>query len=218
MSITLEAVSRKDKGKGSSRRLRRTFNIPGIIYGANKDPVAITLDFHQLDHLLEFNEEVYTSILTVKIAKTKETVIIKALQRHPATRVITHIDFLRIDTKHKITTSVPLDFINVKENSALRLGAVLNQFINSIEVTCLAKELPHKIEVDVSELIMDTGIKLTDLILPKGVIIKALTHEDVSAHDQTVVLVSASRKIPTEEEELEEESSSNDDEEETTTE
>lgn len=200
MSLTLEVKLRDDQGKGSSRRLRHAFRIPAIIYGANKDATAISLDFHQISHLIDFNETIFTSVLPLQAGDITENVIIKDLQRHPATTAVTHVDFLRVDDIHPITASVPLDFINSTENSALRLGAVLNQFINNIEVRCLAKDLPSKVDVDVANLEITQGLRLTDLILPKGVVIKALTHGDIEAHDQTIVSVSSSRKMASEDE------------------
>lgn len=195
MSITLEATLREDTGKGSSRRLRRALGIPAIIYGANKNPISITLGFHTLAHLLEFNEEVFTSVIAVNIGKKKESVIIKALQRHPSTTQVTHVDLLRVDSKHTITTGVQLNFINDTDNELLRLGALLNQFITNVEVVCLAKDLPNKIDVDVSDLTMETIIKLSDLVLSEGVKLKVLMHADADLHDQTVASISPQRKI-----------------------
>jgi large subunit ribosomal protein L25 len=80
-----------------------------------------------------------------------------------------------------------------EDNEAMRLGAILNQFVTAIEVSCLPANLPHTIEVDISNLAMDEHISLTGLVMPKGVTITALTHGDIEAHDQSVVAVQEPR-------------------------
>lgn len=196
MSIKLEAQDRKDKGKGSSRRLRNANRTPAIIYGTNKSALSISLDFYEFSHLLDFNDSIFTSIIDIQIGKKNHSVIIKDLQRHPASGDIIHIDFLRTSDKRLITTSIPLNFIGISDNSLLRLGSILNQFINSVEVKCLPKDLPNIIDVDVTNITLETNIRLTDLSLPKGVDICALTHGDIEAHNQTIVSISPARSAP----------------------
>ena len=198
MSITLKAMIREDKGKGSSRRLRHANRIPAVVYGADKSVLSISLDFHELSHLLVFTDNIFTSVIKVKIDKTNETVIIKDLQRHPSGGQVTHVDFLRISDKRLIIITVPLNFIGHENNSLLRLGAILNQFTNSIKVKCLPKDLPHSIDIDVTNITLEDSVRLTDLVLPKGVVICALVHKDIEAHNQTVVSVSIARKMSAE--------------------
>ncbi len=188
MSLTINATTREDQGKGASRRLRREEKIPAIVYGSGKAPSNVALSIHEITHLLE-NEESYTSVLDLVVDKKKEPVIIKDLQRHPAKNIVTHVDFLRINMKQTIVTSIPLHFNGSDENEAIRLGAVLNQFVTAIEVSCLPADLPHSIDVDVSSLEMGDHISLTGLEMPEGVTITALTHGDIEAHDQSVVAI-----------------------------
>ena len=188
MNITINATTRKDQGKGASRRLRHNEQIPAIIYGAGKEPDTITLNIHEITHLLE-NEETYTSILDLTIDKKTQPVIIKDLQRHPAKNLVTHVDFLRIDMNKEIVTNIPLHFMGEEDNEAMRLGAILNQFVTAIEVSCLPANLPNSIEVDISKLGMGDHISLTGINMPEGVTIIALTHGDIEAHDQSVVSV-----------------------------
>ena len=188
MSITINATMRKDQGKGASRRLRHQEQVPAIIYGAGKEPNMITLNLHEMTHLLE-NEETYTSVLDLTIDKKSEPVIIKDLQRHPAKNLVSHVDFLRVDMNKEIVANIPLHFTGEDDNEAMRLGAILNQFITAIEVSCLPANLPHFIEVDISNLSMGEHISLTGITMPEGVIITALTHGDIEAHDQSIVAV-----------------------------
>ncbi|CAB9539069.1 LSU ribosomal protein L25p [Bathymodiolus brooksi thiotrophic gill symbiont] len=188
MNTVINATMREDQGKGASRRLRHNEQIPAIIYGAGKEPNTITLNLHEITHLLE-NEESYTSILDLTIDKKAQPVIIKDLQRHPAKNLVTHVDFLRIDMNKEIVTNIPLHFMGEEDNEAMRLGAILNQFVTAIEVSCLPKNLPNAIEIDISKLSMGDHISLTGINMPEGVIITALTHGDIEAHDQSVVSV-----------------------------
>lgn len=188
MSMKINAVTRDDKGKGASRRLRREEKIPAIVYGTGKEPSAITLNIHEVTHLLE-NEAAFTSVLDLVLDKKTQPVIIKDLQRHPAKNIVTHVDLLRINKKQAIVTNIPLHFIGEEQNEAIRLGAVLNQFITSIEISCLPADLPNGIDVDISSLSIGDHISLTGLNIPEGVTVTALTHGDIEAHDQNVVAV-----------------------------
>ena len=204
MSITVNALVREDQGKGASRRLRKEEKVPSIIYGGTKEPLMISLNIHEITHLLE-DENTFTSVLDLVVGKSKDSVVIKDIQRHPAKNTVFHVDFLRVDAKHALITTTPLHFIGVEENEAIRLGNMLNQFVVSIEISCLPQDLPHGINVDVTNLELGEHLTLTDLILPEGVIITSLQHEDIEAHDQTICSVSEPKLIIEEEEEEEEE-------------
>jgi large subunit ribosomal protein L25 len=203
MSITVNALVREDQGKGASRRLRKEEKVPSIIYGGTKEPLMISLNIHEITHLLE-DENTFTSVLDLVVGKSKDSVVIKDIQRHPAKNTVFHVDFLRVDAKHALITTTPLHYIGMEENEALRLGNMLNQFVVSIEISCLPQDLPHGINVDVTNLELGEHLTLTDLKLPEGVIITSLQHEDVEAHDQTICSVSEPKIIEEEEEEEEE--------------
>ena len=202
MSIIVNATEREDQGKGASRRLRKEEKVPSIIYGGKKEPQMVTLSIHEITHLLE-DENTFTSVLDLVVGESTDSVVLKDIQRHPAKNTITHVDFLRVDAKQTLVTTTPLHFVGVEENEALRLGNMLNQFVVSIEISCLPKDLPHGIDVDVSSLEVGDHLSLTDLVLPEGVVINALQHEDVEAHDQTVCSVSEPKVVEEEEEIIE---------------
>ena len=200
MSITVNALVREDQGKGASRRLRKEEKVPSIIYGGTKEPLMISLNIHEITHLLE-DENTFTSVLDLVVGKSKDSVVIKDIQRHPAKNTVFHVDFLRVDAKHALITTTPLHYIGMEENEALKLGNMLNQFVVSIEISCLPQDLPHGINVDVTNLELGEHLTLTDLILPEGVIITSLQHEDIEAHDQTICSISEPKIIEEEEEE-----------------
>lgn len=199
MDVTINASVRELHGKGSSRRLRKENKIPGVIYGLDKKPVSLELGFFEITNMLK-DETIFSHVIELKIGKAAEQVLIKDLQRHPARKDITHIDFLRIDAKTQITANIQVNFINADDSEAIRLGAIVNTLITSIEITCLPKDLPESIEVDISQLALGEGISLTGLKLPKGVTIVALTHGDIEAHDATVVSIIEPRIMAEEEE------------------
>ena len=200
MGMIINATTRDDQGKGASRRLRREEKLPAIVYGAGKEPSAISLNIHEVTHLLE-NDDAFTSVLDLSIDKKVEPVIIKDLQRHPAKNTVTHVDLLRINMKQAIVTSIPLNFTGSDDNEEIRLGAILNQFINAVEVSCLPADMPNGIEVDISNLAIGDHISLTGLNMPEGVTLTALTHGDIEAHDQSVVAVQEAKLMAEEVEE-----------------
>ena len=200
MGMIINATTRDDQGKGASRRLRREEKLPAIVYGAGKEPSAISLNIHEITHLLE-NDDAFTSVLDLSIDKKVEPVIIKDLQRHPAKNTVTHVDLLRINMKQTIVTSIPLNFTGSDDNEAVRLGAILNQFVNAVEVSCLPADMPNGIEVDISNLAIGDHISLTGISMPEGVTLTALTHGDIEAHDQSVVAVQEAKLMAEEVEE-----------------
>ncbi len=190
--FVISAQSRADAGKGASRRLRRLEKkVPAIVYGANKDPQNISVEFKDLVKALE-NEAFYSHVLTLNVDGTDEQVVLKDLQRHPSKSFPMHADFLRVDTTHKLTMNVPLHFINEASCVGVKQhGGVITHQMSDVEVLCLAKDLPEYIEVDLADADVGTIIHLSDIKLPAGVEIKSLQlGED---HDLPVVSVNAPR-------------------------
>ena len=192
VDFTLNANTRDDMGKGASRRLRRNAGlVPAIVYGGSKEPQSISIAARELNKALE-SESFYSSIIGLNIDGKQEEVLIKALQRHPAKPHVMHADFQRIVAGQKVTVQVPLHFTNeencvgVKQES----GMVFRN-LTEAEVTCLPKDLPDFIEVDLLELKVGDSLHLTDLKLPEGVEIPSLALGD--DHNLPVVNIMAQR-------------------------
>ncbi len=185
--FTLTAESRSDLGKGASRRLRHEGKVPAVIYGANVEPQSLTVDHDSLFHHLE-NEAFYSSILTINVDGKAQKAVLKDLQRHPAKPIIMHADFMRIRANEKLRMSIPLHFINEENAPGVKIdGGMINHNFTEIEVSCLPKDLPEYLEVDLGELSMDESRHMSDIILPEGVEIVELMHgED---HDQPIASV-----------------------------
>ncbi|MDJ0832158.1 MAG: 50S ribosomal protein L25/general stress protein Ctc [Gammaproteobacteria bacterium] len=190
--IELNAEPRSDMGKGASRRLRKTGMVPAIIYGGGDDPESITLAHNEFIHELE-KEAIYSQVLSVKLGKKKEDVILRDLQRHPYKNLVMHADFQRIDKNKAISVTVPLHFINEETCHGVKMeGGLLNHLVSEVEISCLPKHLPEFLELDVAELKLGESLHLSDISLPEGVEIVALTHgED---HDTGVAAVNKTRE------------------------
>ncbi len=191
--FTITAVARSDKGKGASRRLRREGMVPGVVYGGGKDPQMIAVPHNKLVQQLE-HEAFYSSILTLEIEGNTERAVLKDLQRHPAKPFILHFDLQRVADTDRIRMHVPLHFVGEDKAPGVKAGGKIHHAMVDVEVICAAKDLPEHIEVDVSEMSVGDMIHLTDLKLPEGVEIAALTHGDESAHDEAVVTIQADRR------------------------
>ncbi len=183
VDFVLNADVRNDEGKGASRRLRRTGKVPAVIYGAGKDPVSISLNHNDLLKHLE-HEAFYSHILTVKLEGASESAILKDLQRHPSKPMVLHLDLLRISANETIRVHVPLHFVGEDVAPGVKTGGgMITRNITEVEVSCLPKDLPEFITVDLSTLELSASVHLSGLALPAGVSLVELAHE----HDLPVV-------------------------------
>jgi large subunit ribosomal protein L25 len=175
--ITLNAEARSDLGKGASRRLRRNADlVPAVVYGGDKAPQSISLLAKELAKALE-NEATFSSVISLTIDGKAQDVVIKALQRHPAKSFVLHADFVRVVAGQKMTTSVPLHFINAENSVGVKQqGGEVSHVVSEVEVSCEAKDLPEFIEVDLANVEVGQILHLSDLKLPKGVQLVALAH------------------------------------------
>ncbi len=188
--FTLDAQLRTDLGKGASRRLRRNADlVPAVIYGADKEATSISIENRAVAKLL-LNDACYSSILTINLDGKKEDVMMKDLQRHPAKGFVLHADFIRIVAGQKLTALVPVVLLN-EDNcvGVKRDGGEIFRPAPEVEITCLPKNLPEAIEVDVANLEVGQTIHLSDIQAPAGVEFTVLLAEN----DQAVVSVNAAR-------------------------
>jgi len=197
----LIAELREDQGKGASRRLRLQGKVPAIIYGAGRPPRSLSFDQNKVLQQLD-NESFYSSILNIKVNDKSQAAILKDLQRHPAKHMVMHMDFQRIVDDVEIKMNVPLHFIGEDIAPGVKDGGgSVSRLMNDVEVSCLPKNLPEYIEVDISELELDAMLSLTDIKLPNGVEITALVQGP--ENDQGIVSIHVIKAAPIEEEELE---------------
>ncbi len=188
----LAVTLRKDEGKGASRRLRRAGSVPAIVYGGGKlDPVSIQIA-HKDVYMASQNEWFYSAILDLSLGGDVQKVLLRDMQRHPFKQQILHLDFLRINEDEAIRVRVPLHFINQESSPAGKTGgAIIMHEMTEVEISCLPKDLPEFIEVDLAELKVDDIIHLSGLKLPKGTEIVELKLG--KEHDIAVVIAKLGR-------------------------
>ena len=174
----LIAELRDEPGTSNSRRLRRSGMVPAVIYGAGKENLNLIIDHNLLLNKLAA-ENFLTSILSIKIQDKEESVLIKDIQVHPSKRQIMHLDFQRVIADQVLRVSVPIHFINGDSAPGVKLGGgTVSALMNEVEVSCLPKNLPERLEVDVATMELDELLYLSDIPLAEGVEISLLTQEE----------------------------------------
>lgn len=172
------ASVRHDIGKGASRRLRREEKVPGVVYGGGKEPVSLSLEHKHISKSLE-NEAFYSHILTLKTGSESERIILKDVQRHPFKPKILHVDFQRVRSDEKLHMNIPLHFVGGDiAPGAKDAGGVISHIMSDVEISCLPDDLPEYIQLDISAMQLNDILHLSDIKLPKGVEILALSHGD----------------------------------------
>ncbi|RFP14075.1 50S ribosomal protein L25/general stress protein Ctc [Duganella sp. BJB488] len=168
------AFKRELQGSGASRRLRNSGQTPGIIYGGTEAPVTISLDHNALYHALK-KEAFHSSILDLEIDGNTQQVLLRDFQVHAYKQLVLHADFQRVDASKKVHMKVALHFANADVSPAVKLhGATISHVANEIEVSCLPKDLPEFITVDLSNIDVGHSLHINELVLPAGV--TAVTH------------------------------------------
>ena len=169
MKIAIKAEPRSVQGTGASRRLRRESKVPGIVYGAGKDAMPIEVDHKDLWFKLKM-EAFHASILDMEIGAEKSQVLLRDYQMHPFRPIILHVDFQRVAADKKIHMSVPLHFVNQEISPGVKIaGGLVEHVMKELEISCLPKDLPEFIEVDLANLQAGHSLHVSALVLPAGV-------------------------------------------------
>ena len=196
MKINVKAEPRSVQGTGASRRLRRESKVPGVLYGAGKDAQPIELDHKDLWFKLKM-EAFHASILDLEVGAEKSQVLLRDYQMHPFQPRVLHVDFQRVAADRKIHMKVPLHFVNAEISPGVKVaGGLVQHVLNELEITCLPKDLPEFIQVDLANLQAGHSLHLSSLTLPAGVVAIVLKGEDPTV--ATIVIP----KVMTAEEEL----------------
>ncbi|CAN5707630.1 50S ribosomal protein L25/general stress protein Ctc [soil metagenome] len=170
----ITATGRKDEGKGASRRLRHAAQVPAIVYGGDAAPQSIQLE-HEKTWLASQNEWFYAGILDLDVDGKVEQVLLRDMQRHPYRQQIMHLDFQRIRAGEAIRVAVPLHFLNEDDSPAGKAAdVVVGHEYNEVQISCMPKDLPEYLEVDLSDLKLGDTVHLSDIKLPEGVEIPEL--------------------------------------------
>ena len=187
----ITAFGREAAGKGASRRLRHAGRIPAIVYGGHAEPASIELD-HEKTWLASQNEWFYSSILTMDVEGKAEKVLLRDMQRHPYKQQILHLDFQRVSENEALRTAVQLHFLNEETSPAGKAAdVVVMHELTEVVVSCLPKDLPEFIAVDLSNFTLGDIVHLSELKLPAGVEIPELKLG--KEHDVAVVVAKQGR-------------------------
>ena len=204
--IILNADLRVRTGTNKTREIRREGSmVPAIIYGNEEETKNIKVKLNELTKASE-NELFYTQVLKILLEGQEEKVVLKQLQREPVKGKFLHADFQRVSRKTKLKVVVPFRFIGEEDCEGVKIGGgVIAKAISEIEISCLAGNIPEAIEVDITNLMLNEAIRLSNITLPEGAEIPGFDEEN----DQMIVSVNPPRaeeepEILTEGEEVEE--------------
>ena len=189
--FNLIAEMRDDQGKGASRRLRRQGKVPAVIYGAGRDPRNLMFDHNKVLHQLE-DPSFYSSILNIKVGEKSRAAIVKDIQRHPSKKQIIHIDLQRIVEDEQIKMQIPIHYLGEEDAVGVKIGGgTVTKLMTELEISCLPKDLPEFLEVDISDLELDQMLNVSDISLPEGVEISDIMKEQ----DQAIVSIQEIKEI-----------------------
>ena len=179
----LEATKRENIGTAVSKKIRRDNGIPAVVYG-DVDNSNIILDANEVAKKVR-DSGFYSSVIKLKIGKETIDVILKDLQRDPRKSLITHMDFFAVDKNKAVVVNVPIMFINEETCAGVKLGGgKISHIQTELEVSCLPKDIPENIEVDIAELELGHSIHLSEIKMPKDVELVAVVDDE---HDAPVV-------------------------------
>ena len=199
----LNAQPRYVSGTRASRRQRRDSYVPAVVYGAGKDSETVTLDHDQVMHSLE-REAFHSAIIDLKTEGGSQQVILREVQMHPYRPLVLHMDFQRIKASETLHMKIPLHFEGSDVAPGVKVdGGILAHTMTELDITCLPKDLPEYIAVDVSTLGMNESLHLSDVQLPEGVELTVTAYHE--GEDPTVATITAPKVVEEEEEVLTEE-------------
>jgi len=185
----ISAESRKDEGKGASRRLRRAGYVPAVVYGNNQEPESIQV-LHNTVLLASRHEWFFSSVLDLNIGGKTQKVLVRDWQKHPFKQLMLHMDFVRVNENEAIRVAVPLHFLNQEKSIAAKTaGLVISHNLTEVTVSCLPKFLPEFLELDLAELKAGDIVHLSEIKLPANVEIPELALG--KEHDIAVVTVAS---------------------------
>ncbi len=163
----LEAVARAGVGKGAARTARREGFVPGVIYGGGEAPQTINVRFNTLLKQLKAGKFLST-LLNVKVDGADNRVICRGVQRDVVKDLPTHVDFLRLGEKSRISLFIPVEFVNHEQSPGLKRGGVLTVVRHEVELVVTAGDIPEKLVVDLAGSNVGDTIHISNIELPSG--------------------------------------------------
>ena len=179
----LEAKTRDSVGTATSKKIRRDKGIPAVVYGDIKNS-NIVLDANEVAKQVK-DSGFYSNVIKLTLGKDTIDVILKDLQRDPRKSNITHMDFFAVDKNKAVIVNVPIMFINEDTCVGVKMGGGMISHIQSeLEVSCLPKDIPENITVDIAELEIGHSVHLSEIKMPANVVLATPVDDE---HDSPVV-------------------------------
>lgn len=185
----MAAQARTKAGKGTARALRREGRVPAVIYGDKKDPEGISVDFRDVQKMIE-QGHVNNQIYEIDLGSGKHVVLARDVQLDPVTDRPIHVDFLRVGVSSRIQVDVPVHFLNQDISPGLKRGGVLNIVRHELELYCPAMSIPHQIDIDLSKSEIGDSIHISSVSLPDGV------EPTITDRDFTIATIAAPTVMP----------------------
>jgi len=179
----LEAKTRDSVGTATSKKIRRDKGIPAVVYGDIKNS-NIVLDANEVAKQVK-DSGFYSNVIKLTLGKETIDVILKDLQRDPRKSNITHMDFFAVDKNKAVIVNVPIMFINEETCVGVKMGGGMISHIQSeLEISCLPKDIPENITVDIAELEIGHSVHLSEIKMPANVVLATPVDDE---HDSPVV-------------------------------
>ena len=163
---------RKENGTSAARRTRLQNKVPGVVYHSGAEGVPLSVDKNSLKKALKTGQMIFE----INVEDKDQFVLVKEIQYHPVTDDIIHIDFQKVKEDEKISLDVAVR--SVGDSQGVKLGGILVQMLNSVSVKCKPSEIPEFLEIDVTEMEMNSNLFVKDITLPDDV--EMLTAEDIA--------------------------------------
>jgi len=176
--IVLAADTGRNSGTRTSKRLRTTGSIPGVLYGLSDDSIPLSVKWPELRLALTTDAGV-NAVIQLEVDGKRHMSIVKDIQRHPVRRDVIHVDFLRIDPNQKVTVDVPVIMIG-DALEVTQANGMVDQNLFSLTVDAPPMSIPNEFEVDISSLTVGDAIRVSDIGLPEGVTTEADPEETVA--------------------------------------
>lgn len=165
--VTLTAATGRLTGTPASRRARLENSIPGVVYGAGKPSVSISVQRSDLRRAMTTDAGSNALVFLAVDGEAADQVLVREIQRHPVRRDVTHIDFMRIDPTKPVELEVPIILVGDAKQVTVN-GGMTEQRLNKLKIRVRPDAIPNSIEVDISVMQLDRSLLVKDLVLPEG--------------------------------------------------
>lgn len=186
--IVLSVEVRERTGKGGAREARRSGLVPGVLYGGDRGPVAISLKNNELIKAIN-SGKFLSNMITIDHKGEKQTVLARDVQFDPVRDFPQHVDFQRVNADSVISVEVPVHFLNEENAPGIKRGGVVNVVRHTIEVYCPAGQIPEAIEIDIAHMNIGDSLHISEVTLPEGV------KPTITDRDFTIATMQGSRAV-----------------------